>query len=41
VGTTRVTSNGQPLVIFNGAATCTPTGVPLTSVQSQVRVTAT
>lgn len=41
VGTTRVTSNGQPLVIFGGAATCVPTGVPLLSIQSQTRVTGT
>lgn len=39
-GTTRVTSNGQPLVIFGGVATCAPTGVPLLAVQSQTRVTA-
>jgi hypothetical protein len=39
VGTTRVTSNGQPLVISTGAATCTPTGVPLLTVASQVKVT--
>jgi len=41
LGTTRVTSNGQPLVIFGGLATCVPTGVPLLAIQSQTRVTAT
>jgi len=41
VGTTRVTSNGQPLVISTGSATCTPTGVPLLTVSSQVKATGT
>jgi hypothetical protein len=41
VGTTRVTSNGQPLVIFGGVAVCAPSGVPLLAVQSQTRVTGT
>lgn len=41
VGTTRVTSLGQPLVISTGVATCAPTGVPLTVVATQPRVTAT
>lgn len=36
-GTTRVTSNGQPLAISTGTATCIPTGVPLMTVQSQVK----
>lgn len=41
VGTTRVTSNGQPLVIFGGVAVCAPSGVPLLAIQSQTRVTGT
>ncbi|MCM0676057.1 hypothetical protein NCC78_15355 [Micromonospora phytophila] len=41
VGTTRVTSLGQPLVVSAGAATCAPTGVPLTVTVSQPRVVAT
>jgi hypothetical protein len=40
-GTTRVLSNGQPLVIFGGTATCMPTGVPLIPIVSQTRVTGT
>jgi hypothetical protein len=32
-----VTSNGQPLTISTGTATCLPTGVPLMTVQSQVK----
>jgi len=41
VGTTRVTSSGQPLVISSGVATCAPTGVPLNVVVVQPRVSAT
>jgi uncharacterized Zn-binding protein involved in type VI secretion len=41
VGTTRVTSDGQPLVIQTGEAICTPAGTPLLPVLTQVRVTAT
>ena len=41
VGTTRVTSMGQPLVIQGGTATCVPTGVPLTVTAVQPRVKAT
>lgn len=41
VGTTRVTSSGQPLLIMGGQATCAPTGVPLSTVSAQTRVTAT
>ena len=41
VGTTRVTSMGQPLVLSTGAATCAPTGVPLTVTSVQPRVSAT
>jgi hypothetical protein len=39
-GTTRVTSNGQPLVVQSGQAVCTPTGTPLIPVSMQTRVTA-
>jgi hypothetical protein len=40
-GTTRVTSNGQPLVIISGEATCMPNGTPLLPIVTQLRVTAT
>lgn len=40
-GTTRVKSNGQPLVIQSSQATCTPTGTPLTITVTQTRVKAT
>jgi hypothetical protein len=40
-GTTRVTSNGQPIVIVSGEATCAPNGTPLLPVVTQLRVTAT
>jgi uncharacterized Zn-binding protein involved in type VI secretion len=39
-GTTRVTSNGQPLVVMSGQAICAPTGTPLLPVSTQTRVTA-
>ena len=41
VGTVRVTSNGQPLVVQSGTAVCTPTGTPLMPVVQQTRVVAT
>ena len=41
VGTTRVTSLGQPLVIMGGVAACIPNGTPLLPVLTQVRVAAT
>ena len=41
VGTTRVTSMGQPLVVQGGSATCAPTGAPLTVTAVQPRVVAT
>jgi|ERR1035438_1583531 hypothetical protein len=41
VGTTRVTSFGQPLVIMGGVAATVPGGVPLLPVATQMRVTAT
>lgn len=41
VGTVRVTSNGQPLVIQTGVAVCTPAGTPLLPLVTQTRVLAT
>lgn len=41
VGTMRVTSMGQPLVVQGGIAITAPGGVPLTPVVTQMRVTAT
>jgi hypothetical protein len=41
VGSVRVTSMGQPFVIFGGSSICAPTGTPLLPpVSCQVRVTA-
>ena len=40
LGTLRVTSTGQPLVVQSGQAVCVPTGTPLIPVISQVRVSA-
>jgi len=40
VGTVRVRSLGQPLVLQSGTATCVPTGVPLNVAVTQPRVTA-
>ena len=40
LGTLRVTSTGQPLVVMSGQAVCVPTGTPLIPVVSQVRVSA-
>jgi hypothetical protein len=37
---TRVTSNGQPLLLFDSQAICAPTGTPLLIVASQMRATA-
>ena len=39
-GTTRVTSNGQPLVVQSGQAVCVPTVTPLVAAVVQTRVTA-
>ncbi len=39
-GTTRVTSNAQPLVVMGGASICAPSGTPLLIVATQPRVTA-
>ena len=36
----RVTSNGQPLLLLDSQAICTPTGTPLLIVLTQTRVTA-
>lgn len=41
VGTVRVLSMGQPLVIQGGSAVCVPTGVPLTVTAAQPRAVAT
>lgn len=41
VGSTRVTSTGQPLAILGGAAVCVPTGTPLVTVSAQTRALAT
>ncbi len=38
-GTTRVLSNGQPLLVQSSQAICTPTGTPLMIVATQQRVT--
>jgi hypothetical protein len=35
---TRVTSNGQPLLLLDSQAICTPTGTPLLIVMTQTRV---
>jgi hypothetical protein len=37
---TRVTSNGQPLLLLDSQAVCVPTGTPLMVVMTQTRVTA-
>ena len=39
-GTTRVTSNGQPLVVQTSSSICAPTGTPLLVVSTQTRVSA-
>jgi hypothetical protein len=41
MGATRVTSNGQPLLLFDSQAVCVPNGTPVTIVATQTRVTAT
>lgn len=40
MGTTRVLSNGQPLVCQSSQAICVPTGTPLIIAVTQPRVTA-
>ncbi|HEX8490275.1 MAG TPA: hypothetical protein VF626_04610 [Chthoniobacterales bacterium] len=37
---TRVTSNGQPLLLLDSQAICAPTGTPLLIVLTQTRATA-
>lgn len=39
-GSTRVLSNGQPLVVVSSQAICVPTGTPLVISVTQIRVTA-
>ncbi|MFE2124247.1 hypothetical protein ACFW9U_26780 [Rhodococcus aetherivorans] len=41
VGSTRVTSAGQPVAILGGTAVCAPTGTPLVTVSAQTRALAT
>lgn len=41
VAATRVTSNGQPLVLMDSQALCVPNGTPLLPVAAQMRVIAT
>jgi hypothetical protein len=38
---TRVTSNGQPVLLDTSQATCVPTGTPLVIISTQKKVTAT
>jgi hypothetical protein len=38
---TRVTSNGQPLVLMDSQAVCTPNGTPLVPTVAQTRVLGT
>lgn len=40
-GATRITSNGQPLLLLDSQAVCTPTGTPLMIVVTQTRATGT
>jgi len=40
VGSTRVLSNGQPLVVLSSQAICVPSGTPLLIVATQTRATA-
>lgn len=41
VGAVQVLSQGQPVVIMTGVATCVPTGTPLAPVAAQTLVLAT
>ena len=36
---TRITSNGQPLLLLDSQAICAPTGTPLLILTTQLRVT--
>lgn len=38
---TRITSDGQPVLLQDSRATCVPTGTPLQILQTQTRVTGT
>ena len=38
-GATRVTANGQPVLLLDSQAICAPTGTPLLIVTTQTRVT--
>ncbi len=38
---TRITSNGQPVLLLDSQAVCVPTGTPLLVVTTQTRVTGT
>jgi hypothetical protein len=40
-GSVRVTSMGQPLLLFDSQATCVPTGTPLIVAGAQMRASAT
>ncbi|HEV8580964.1 MAG TPA: PAAR-like protein [Thermoanaerobaculia bacterium] len=40
VGTTRVLSNGQPLLVLSSQAICAPTGTPVIITVTQVRASA-
>ncbi len=40
-GATRLLSTGQPLLLLDSQAICTPTGTPLMIVQTQIRATGT
>lgn len=40
-GSVRVKSNGQPLLLQDSSATCTPTGTPLQIAMTQMRVKGT
>jgi len=41
MGAVQVMSEGQPVAILTGVATCVPTGTPLVPVVAQMRVLAT
>jgi hypothetical protein len=41
MGAVQVTSEGQPVAIMTGVASCVPTGTPLMPVEAQTRVLAT
>jgi hypothetical protein len=39
VAATRISSNGQPLLLMDSQAICAPNGTPLVAVIAQIRVT--